>query len=25
MKKLAQNIFNYVDDRFKIKGLIEFS
>lgn len=25
MKKIAQNLFAYVDERFKIKGLIEFS
>ena len=25
MKKIAQNIFDYVDARFKLKGLIEFS
>jgi len=25
MKKIAQSIFDYVDDRFKVKGLIEFS
>jgi cytochrome b6 len=25
MKKIAQNVFDYVDERFKLKGLIEFS